>query len=264
MMSNLRSARRRLPPAGRAGRVEVAERLVEVDRQAEVGAAGRAARPDMRGGHQVGLEDLDAVEAAAAAAAVSLSSSVPEMQTVASAVRRPPRRPAIRTWSTSVLASACVAPPADGTRRHEFPSSGWTRGRAENFGMDDETAALDAAVAGLLSAEGWPTRRRCRRGRRPGRFHALFGRDSLIFAWRFDIAAAMGAGCLAGPNRRPGDDGSRGRSCTSGDLARRAGWSRRLAGARGALRYHGTWTPPPGPDPAATGTPRCRRSWPRR
>ena len=63
MTSNLRSARRRLcGVALRVGGVEVAERLVEVDGKAELGAAG----PDLGGGerrrHEVRLEDLDAVE----------------------------------------------------------------------------------------------------------------------------------------------------------------------------------------------------------
>ena len=47
---------------GRVGRVEVAEGLVEVDRQAEVGAAGGQLGRGPRRGDQVGLEELDAVE----------------------------------------------------------------------------------------------------------------------------------------------------------------------------------------------------------
>jgi hypothetical protein len=49
-------------PLGR-GAVEVAEGLVEVDRQAEVGAAGADLLRRVGRGDEVGLEDLDAVEA---------------------------------------------------------------------------------------------------------------------------------------------------------------------------------------------------------
>jgi glycogen debranching enzyme len=66
----------------------------------------------------------------------------------------------------------------------------------ENAGMEDQGAALDAAVAGLLSAEGWAYASTLPvEAGDPGRFHALFGRDSLIFALQLlrarpDIAAA--------------------------------------------------------------------------
>ena len=88
MTSNLRSARRRLA-ANRSGSdgVEVAERLVEVDRQAEVGAAGRGSRRASSGETTRSGSKISTPSNPAAAAAASLSSSVPEMQTVASAVR---------------------------------------------------------------------------------------------------------------------------------------------------------------------------------
>ena len=72
--------------------LEVAERLVEVDRQAEVGAplADLLRRP--RRGDEVVLEDLHAVEARPRPTAASLSSSVPDRQTVAMPSRSDPGR----------------------------------------------------------------------------------------------------------------------------------------------------------------------------
>ena len=62
--SNLRSARRRLASTGlRADAVEVPERLVEVDRQAQIVAARADLGGRPRRDHEVGFEDLHTVEA---------------------------------------------------------------------------------------------------------------------------------------------------------------------------------------------------------
>jgi glycogen debranching enzyme len=74
-----------------------------------------------------------------------------------------------------------VAPAA---QRAEVPVQ-WmgAHGRTGDIGRDDQGPALDAAVAGLLSAEGWAYASALPvDAGDPGRFHALFGRDSLIFA----------------------------------------------------------------------------------
>ena len=95
--SNLRSARRRLraSTSGRHG-LEVAERLVEVDGQAEVGARAPRSRAGDHGEAIRSFSKISTPSKPAAAAAVSLSSSVPDRQTVAIArrvsvdIRRPP------------------------------------------------------------------------------------------------------------------------------------------------------------------------------
>ena len=103
MTSNLRSARRRLRANRvRVGRVEVAERLVEVDRQAEVGAAGGAARRGDHGEATRSGSKISIPSNPAAAAAASLSSSVPDRHTVAIARRRRPvSRPGRRSPGAS-------------------------------------------------------------------------------------------------------------------------------------------------------------------
>ena len=119
----------------------------------------------------------------------------------------------------------------------------------ENVGMDDETAALDAAVAGLLSAEGWAYASALPvEAGDPGRFHALFGRDSLIFAWQLlprrpDIAAATLRALAARQGRtddpeideQPGKILHEWRPVAPGWLVE-AGWPVRA----GALRYYGS------------------------
>ena len=82
--SNLRSARRRLAAQHvRRDRLEVVERLVEVDREAEVGAPLPHLRAATSGDAIRSSSTISTPSNPAAAAAASLSSSVPDRQTVA-------------------------------------------------------------------------------------------------------------------------------------------------------------------------------------
>jgi glycogen debranching enzyme len=115
--------------------------------------------------------------------------------------------------------------------------------------MEDQGAALDAAVAGLLSAEGWAYASALPvEAGDPGRFHALFGRDSLIFALqvlqrRPDIAAATLRALAARQGRiddpeideQPGKILHEWRPVAPERLVA-AGWPVRA----GALHYYGT------------------------
>ena len=248
------------------GRVEVAERLVEVDRQAEVGAPVAQLRPATSGEATRSGSKISTPSKPAAAAAASLSSRVPEMQTVASAVRRRSDRGRPVAGGGRLCGDGHARPPvlpsgpaSSGTAHRQrpgagFPASGWTpvavRGTMPGARAGRGVPAdLEPAVAGLLSAEGWAYASALPvEDGDPGRFHALFGRDSLIFALQLLPGAPghrrghpAGAGRAAGPRRRPGD-----RRAAGQDPARVApgragtGWSRRVAGARRRLHYYGT------------------------